>query len=80
MMTTKDEITHLKQVACDEFLASNGSSFVNASNHHSVNVTPDNVEEIFWNDNDNMNTKDSIFQGAQRNTEYEQTLSVQCNH
>ena len=75
MMTTK--ITHLKQVACDEFLANNGSSFVNVSNHHFVNVIADNVDEIFATINDYMNTQDSIFQGTQLNAEYNQTLSEQ---
>ena len=75
----EDEITHLKQVACDEFRANNGSPYVNVSNHQSVNVTADNVEELFSNIVDDMNTQDSIFQGAQRNTEHEQTLSEQCN-
>ena len=73
----EDEITHLKQVACDEFRANNGSSFVNVSNHPSVNVTADNVEELFLNINDDMNTQDSIFQGAQLNAEHDQTLSEQ---
>ena len=75
MMTTK--IMHLKQVACDEFLANNGRSFVNVSNHPSVNVTADNVDEIFANINHDMNTQDSIIQGAQLNTEYDQTPSEQ---
>ena len=73
----EDEITHLKQVACDEFRANNGSSFVNVSNHLTVNVTADNVEELFSNINNDMNTQDSIFQGAQLNPEHDQTLSEQ---
>ena len=66
-----DDITHLKQVACDEFLANNGGSLVNVSNLQSLNVTADNVEDIFLNINAE-NTQESIFQGAQPNTEHEQ--------
>ena len=33
-----DDITNLKQVACDEFLANNGGSLVNVSNLQSLNV------------------------------------------
>ena len=55
MITTK--ITHLKQVACDEFLGNN-----------SVNVTADNVNEIFTGFN---------MQEVQLNAEYDQTLSEQ---
>ena len=65
-----DDITHLKQVACDEFLANNGGSLVNVSNLQSLNVTADNVDDIFLNINAE-NTQESIFQGAQPNTEHE---------
>ena len=64
-------------MACDEFLDNNGSSFLNVSNHLSVNVTADNVDEIFANINDDMYTWDSILQEVQLNAEYDQTLSEQ---
>ena len=59
-----EDLTHVKEVARAEFAANNEGPYVHVSNTQSVQVTADNVNDIFA-DIVSSDTQESVFQGAQ---------------